>query len=54
MNCPKCSKELVWQNDFDYEDIVFVDDEYEGIYSMYSCLECETEVNLIDKWLKEK
>jgi DNA-directed RNA polymerase subunit RPC12/RpoP len=55
MKCPRCNSKLVWQNDFDYEDVNYIDsDEYEGVYSMWNCTECETEVNLIDKWLKGK
>jgi hypothetical protein len=39
MKCPKCSNELVWNSDFDYED----NDEY-AFYNFYICEPCNVEV----------
>lgn len=42
-NCIKCNTQLIWQSDFDYEDI-FIEDEnnpfYASIVSYYSCPIC--------------
>lgn len=37
--CNKCNHELIWQNDFMYEDYGIEDDE--GIVSCYYCHECD-------------
>ena len=41
MDCPTCSKELIWVNDFDYEDYGI---EGEGIVRSYSC--CDDSCNI--------
>lgn len=42
MKCPLCNSEMIWGNDFDWEDI---GKEGEGIVSFYSCLnkKCKVE-----------
>lgn len=40
--CPNCgSDKMCWQNDFSFEDFGY---EGDGIVSIWSCLDCETEV----------
>lgn len=38
--CFTCNSDLIWQNDFDAEDI-YEDSEY-NIISMYDCKKCNT------------
>lgn len=35
--CPQCGERVIWQNDWDAEDI---DSEVEGIISYYVCPDC--------------
>lgn len=37
-NCVSCGAELIWQNDFSYEDYGI--DDREGIVSIWVCSEC--------------
>lgn len=41
MKCPKCNEDLVWDNDFSYEDYGC---EGEGIVSVYHCQKCTIEM----------
>jgi len=41
MNCPKCSSQLHWYNDFNYEDY---GREGDGIVGNYSCPNAECDV----------
>lgn len=41
MNCPKCSSQLHWYSDFNYEDY---GREGDGIVSNYSCPNAECDV----------
>ncbi|WP_167514925.1 hypothetical protein [Bacillus wiedmannii] len=43
---PKCENKMVWQSDFDFEDM---GREGKGIVSIYICSECESELNLVQK-----
>lgn len=43
MNCWHCKNELVWQNDFDYEDYGISGD---GIVSVLYCEYCNALVNV--------
>ena len=37
MNCPFCNSEMIWGNNFSYDDIY---EEGKGIVSQYSCSNC--------------
>ena len=52
MKCPKCSKELIWGGDNDYEDYGV---EGDGIVSNNSCLneECDVETVIIYTKIKQ-
>lgn len=39
--CPECQKDMIWQNDFDSED---VGREEPGIVSFWSCDDCHIEL----------
>ena len=39
MRCFKCNAKVIWQSDFDTEDLGIVE---EGIVSYYVCSECNT------------
>ena len=43
MNCVRCGTELIWGNDFSYDDYGC---DGEGIISNYSCPECEVYVEV--------
>ena len=43
--CCKCKKPLVWQNDFDAEDVL--DSNTEGIVSYYACSDCNVLVTVL-------
>lgn len=45
MNCWHCNSELIWSNDFSYEEW-FCDDSREGIVTVLSCPECECTVEV--------
>jgi predicted RNA-binding Zn-ribbon protein involved in translation (DUF1610 family) len=49
-NCPKCRASLGWIGDHNYEDVHGYEEGYVGIYSMWECPECGTEVNFVDRW----
>lgn len=38
MECKKCNQEMIWQNDFSFEDIQI---EGEGIVSYFYCPHCD-------------
>ena len=44
MRCFKCDSKVIWQNDFDTEDIGI---EEEGIVSYYVCSECNSHYEVI-------
>ena len=41
--CLICGAELVWQNDFDFEDCGI---EGEGIVTIYTCPACEAQIEV--------
>ena len=38
MKCVRCNDDMIWQNDFSYEDYGI--DEKDGVVSIYLCLLC--------------
>lgn len=48
MNCPACKSKLIWQNDYDLEDIGSDD---KGVVSYYNCSnnECDSTFEWIQK-----
>lgn len=42
MKCPVCGNEMIWGNDFDYEELGF---KSKGITSVYDC-KCGVEVEV--------
>lgn len=51
--CPKCQASLGWLGDHNYEDMYPEYEGYVGIYSMWECGECGTEVNFVDRWKED-
>lgn len=39
IKCHKCGKEMIWQNDYDLEDLYC--EEVTGILSFYDCEDCD-------------
>lgn len=42
--CTKCNKPLVWQSDFDVEDVLYLEhypEELDGVISYYYCPNCD-------------
>ena len=44
--CPKCFERLIWQGDYDMEDIY--DDGVKGIISLYRCSDCNIDVEVTE------
>lgn len=41
--CPHCGERMIWQDDFDLEDVGYTE---KGIGAMYICPECGTSVEI--------
>ena len=50
IKCCKCGKDMIWDNDFDLEDIVY---DAHGIMSFYHCDDCNVTYEIVQKWEKE-
>jgi hypothetical protein len=51
MRCPVDGNKMVWQSDWDLEDMGY---EEEGIASMFICTECDSEFTYIQKEKSDK
>ncbi len=50
MKCPACRVDLVWQNDFDYEDFGMVGKE--GVVGVYVCANDKCSVDLVEIYME--
>ena len=50
MRCFKCDSKVIWQNDFDTEDLGI---EEKGIVSYYVCSECNSHYEVIQIFEEE-
>lgn len=41
--CPNCGHEIIWQSDFDFDDLGY---EGDGIVSFYSCPHCGADIEV--------
>lgn len=41
--CPACGSKMIWNNDFDMEDIGYSE---KGICSFYSCSKCKASIEI--------
>ena len=39
VKCYNCDTEMIWQNDFDFDEVGY---EGEGVISSFTCPECDT------------
>ena len=55
MNCPACGSKMIWNSDFDYEE-VYGEGEGKGVVSYHSCSndDCQSEFTHIQKVKEEK
>ncbi len=51
MKCPRCNEDMLWSNDFDYEDVGMYG---EGIVSIYDCNNKDCHVNTVEIYTDSK
>lgn len=51
-NCINCGHELIWQNDFDFEDVGY-GEVPEGIVHCYTCPNCGADIEVAVPFKKE-